>query len=221
MIPRHGHFSFEKMGLRAVLEKLRSQELLFPDQVFYVSDGQAHPETAIEMLKAPEFASKRCEVCILFGDPTGRKLFVDAVKAAFKLQSAAGGLVSTEAGELLMILRDGKWDLPKGKVEKGEALEDAAWREVVEETGISKPEMQGHAARTWHVFERKGKWRWKETDWYWMRGKGGEKLAPQLEEGITEVKWWGRNALGEALPPTYPQIEELVRQFVEREGGRK
>src|SRR5687768_2564827 len=47
---------------------------------------------------------------------------------------AAGGLVQNEKEELLMIYRKGKWDLPKGKLDKNEKLEDCALREVMEET---------------------------------------------------------------------------------------
>ena len=49
---------------------------------------------------------------------------------------AAGGLVTNENNELLMIFRRGKWDLPKGKLDKGETIEECAIREVEEETGI-------------------------------------------------------------------------------------
>src|ERR1041385_2734909 len=53
----------------------------------------------------------------------------DLKKAVFKkftLIIAAGGLVLNEKDELLIIFRRGKWDLPKGKVDKGESVEDCA-----------------------------------------------------------------------------------------------
>ena len=43
----------------------------------------------------------------------------------FKVVEAAGGVVSNKNGEILFIRRMGKWDLPKGKIEKGESLEQA------------------------------------------------------------------------------------------------
>ena len=49
---------------------------------------------------------------------------------------SAGGVVVNQRGNVLWILRNGHWDLPKGKVEIGEKLEEAAVREVIEETGI-------------------------------------------------------------------------------------
>lgn len=49
---------------------------------------------------------------------------------------AAGGIVTAPDGTMLLILRNGRWDLAKGKVEPGETLLQAALREVQEETGI-------------------------------------------------------------------------------------
>ena len=49
---------------------------------------------------------------------------------------AAGGIVKNEEGKTLIIFRRGFWDLPKGKVEKGEKIINAAQREVEEETGV-------------------------------------------------------------------------------------
>jgi 8-oxo-dGTP pyrophosphatase MutT (NUDIX family) len=53
-----------------------------------------------------------------------------------QLIEAAGGLVLNERGNLLMIFRRGKWDLPKGKRDAGESIETCAVREVEEETGL-------------------------------------------------------------------------------------
>lgn len=49
----------------------------------------------------------------------------------------AGGVVLNAKGEMALVLqRNGVWSLPKGKIEEGEAREDAARREIAEETGI-------------------------------------------------------------------------------------
>src|SRR4051812_48020306 len=59
-----------------------------------------------------------------------------AIWKKFTIIRAAGGLVVNDGGEMLFIFRRGKWDLPKGKLEEGEDLEECAVREVEEETGL-------------------------------------------------------------------------------------
>jgi 8-oxo-dGTP pyrophosphatase MutT (NUDIX family) len=49
---------------------------------------------------------------------------------------AGGGIVVNEQNEVLLIYRRGKWDLPKGKLDDGETIEECALREVKEETGL-------------------------------------------------------------------------------------
>ena len=66
---------------------------------------------------------------------TSWKLF----QSQFKVVEAAGGIVLNAKDEVLMIHRLGQWDLPKGKVDMGETIEQAATREVSEECGIEEP----------------------------------------------------------------------------------
>ena len=61
------------------------------------------------------------------------KLLLASFSASFKSIHAAGGLVRNIKGQYLFIFRNGKWDLPKGKIEKGEGIKSAAIREVEEE----------------------------------------------------------------------------------------
>ncbi len=75
-------------------------------------------------------------------------------KAFFKLfkpVTAAGGLVENEKGEVLLIFRRGKWDLPKGKLDPGETIEQCAVREVEEETGLKNIELKKsrHPRKVW------------------------------------------------------------------------
>jgi len=51
-----------------------------------------------------------------------------------------------------MIFRRGKWDLPKGKLDKGETLEQCAVREVREETGLKKIKLQSPLMTTYHTY---------------------------------------------------------------------
>ena len=110
-------------------------------------------------------------------------------KKQFLFIEAAGGLVRNENKELLTIFRNGVWDLPKGKVEKGELIEEAAVREVEEETGVK---IHKHYAdsiqKVYHVYSLKKKLVLKETSWFIMSAKS-MILIPQREEGITKVCW--------------------------------
>lgn len=127
-------------------------------------------------------------------------------KKSFKEVIAAGGLVRNKKHEVLFIHRNNKWDLPKGKVEKNERLEDAAVREVCEETGLPEVMLGPHRAITYHIFRRRGEMRLKTTYWYEMRSDFKGELKPQLEEGITEVVWLGEQEQRVALRHSYKNI---------------
>src|SRR5690554_3653438 len=70
---------------------------------------------------------------------------------SFQMIKAAGGFVKNNEGLLLFIYRLGKWDLPKGKVEEGESVEEAAIREVEEECGLKGLEIEHKVANTYHI----------------------------------------------------------------------
>src|SRR5690606_9465193 len=102
--------------------------------------------------------------------------------------TAAGGLVYNEKNELLLILRQGKWDLPKGKVDKGETVEEGAVREVMEECGINGLDLGDFLLKTYHTYFLEGQRVLKTTHWFKMRTTYYSAMAPQLEENITELK---------------------------------
>ncbi len=126
---------------------------------------------------------------------------------------AAGGLVTNEKGELLMIFRRGKWDLPKGKLDKGESIEACAVREVMEETGISGITLGGLIDTGFHEYFDT----WlqeeviKETHWYAMTAHS-QPLVPQTEEDITDIKWVAGPELRNCLAASYPNIVEVVQK---------
>jgi 8-oxo-dGTP pyrophosphatase MutT (NUDIX family) len=130
-------------------------------------------------------------------------------KKTFKEVIAAGGLVRNKKHEVLFIYRNNKWDLPKGKVEKNEGLEEAAVREVCEETGLPDVILGPQRAITYHIFRRRGELRLKTTFWYEMRSDFKGKLEPQLDEGITEVVWLGDAEQRVALRHSYKNIVGL------------
>ena len=129
--------------------------------------------------------------------------------ATYRNIDAAGGLV-TRKDELLFIKRFGKWDLPKGKVEKGESFEAAAVREVEEECGEwASPKKI--IATTYHTYQFQGAMALKHSHWYQMETSFQGTPKPQLEEGITEVRWFGKNELPEVMANTYASIASLLQ----------
>jgi 8-oxo-dGTP pyrophosphatase MutT (NUDIX family) len=118
-----------------------------------------------------------------------KKLKKDFV-GLFKVVEAGGGVVVNERNQILMIHRRGHWDLPKGKLESGEKLKEAAIREVIEETGIDSVKIIGKKiTKTYHSFvNRKGVRCIKLSHWYLMSGKH-QVLKPQTEEDIDECRW--------------------------------
>jgi 8-oxo-dGTP pyrophosphatase MutT (NUDIX family) len=124
--------------------------------------------------------------------------------------AAAGGLVQNDQGQLLFIKRLGKWDLPKGKVEKGEDIKTAAIREVEEECGIGNLKISKSLPSTFHMYELKGEVVFKETFWFAMQTDFQKELTPQTEEDITEVCWVDPQQMEEQLKNTYPSIRELL-----------
>ena len=127
---------------------------------------------------------------------------------------AAGGLVQNSEGKFLFIFRRGKWDLPKGKVDKHERVETAAIREVEEECGIKELEIIHPITITIHPYEQKGKKILKETHWFFMKTKWEGALVPQQEEDITEAVWAGEKEIENFLNNTYDTIREVVQKGI-------
>ena len=133
----------------------------------------------------------------------------------FTIMCAAGGIVTNAAGDLLMIYRYGKWDLPKGKQAPGESLRETALREVAEETGVSGLEILGdHFATTFHCYRFQGKSVLKVTSWFRMTACCGSSLQPQTEEGIEKTEWVSRETLATYLEASYASIGLLIRRKI-------
>jgi 8-oxo-dGTP pyrophosphatase MutT (NUDIX family) len=128
----------------------------------------------------------------------------------FILIQAGGGLVSNDKDEYLFIYRRDKWDLPKGKLDPGETIEQCAVREVREETGLKEVELQSPLLVTWHTYDEAGKHFLKESHWYTMRVTGSPDMKPQAEEQITELKWIGPDKWSEIKHNTYPSIIDVL-----------
>lgn len=136
---------------------------------------------------------------------------VDELKKDYTIIKAAGGLVLNE-GEVLMIWRLKKWDLPKGKLDKGEKPKATAVREVEEECNI-KVKIGKKICHTWHTYKQNGKRILKKTYWYRMYCVDDSDMKPQLEENIEEIKWMNETELREALYNTYPSVRDVFRHY--------
>jgi 8-oxo-dGTP pyrophosphatase MutT (NUDIX family) len=132
----------------------------------------------------------------------------------FKKICAAGGIVKNDNGEYLFIKRFGLWDLPKGKLNKHESIEQGALREVTEETGLTNLSMKKQLSCSYHIYkDRAGLEILKETFWFEMYCEGYQILIPQTEEGITEVKWFDEATLFIPLNETYESLKHLWEQY--------
>ena len=122
---------------------------------------------------------------------------------------AAGGVVTKKKGKVLFIYRNDKWDLPKGKLDKGETIEECALREVEEETGVKGLKIVNVLQTTYHIFKRNGVYKLKEVHWYAMKTSYKGKLKGQKSEGIEKVKWKGPKKIAIALQNSYRNIKIL------------
>lgn len=136
-------------------------------------------------------------------------------KKLFRIIEAAGGIVNKPNGDTLFIRRLGKWDLPKGKMEKGESREESAIREIEEETNLQNVELRDFINTTYHIYiERNGDRVLKHTHWFEMFFDGEDTSKPQLEEGITEVAWKNTTQIeNEVFPNTFQNIKLIINEF--------
>lgn len=138
------------------------------------------------------------------------KQILKKIKEKIPVQKAGGGLVYNSKGEILFILRSGKWDLPKGGIEKNEEMEETAIREVEEETGVNGLEIVRKLPKTYHIFKRNGKYKLKITTWYEMKTDFDGVPVGQLEEGIEKAVWLNKEQIREAMNNSYENIKLLI-----------
>ncbi|MBR3427398.1 MAG: NUDIX domain-containing protein [Bacteroidales bacterium] len=132
-----------------------------------------------------------------------------ALNETFRMAPAAGGIIMKD-GIFVSIVRKGIPDLPKGHIEKGETPEAAALREVEEETGIGNLKIVKALPITWHCYVEHEEWTLKPTYWYLMSTSENIQPKPQTEEGITEIKLTGNEAIEDFLRNTYRSTSEIL-----------
>ena len=182
-----------------------------PDFIF----KKPKEEQIKEALKVSKKATKPLKI-LLLGNPDK---ILKKVVSEFKYQIAAGGIVENTNGKILLMKRLGKWDLPKGKLDKGETIEECALREIEEETGAADLSVKSSFAETYHTYYRNEKWVIKHTHWYIVKCDDPSKLSPQFEEDIEQVAWVDFDTIDVLKIDTYPAIRRLLKLYRRRLKG--
>ncbi|MDR0418686.1 MAG: NUDIX domain-containing protein [Prevotellaceae bacterium] len=131
--------------------------------------------------------------------------------AKYAIVEAAGGLVQNPKGEVLMIFRQGFWDLPKGKLESCETTDRCAIREVEEECSITGIKIQRLLTTTYHIYKQNDIKYLKKTHWYLMNCDNSNTPTPQAEEGIEIAEWSNPDKVKENLKHSYNSIGEVFK----------
>jgi 8-oxo-dGTP pyrophosphatase MutT (NUDIX family) len=140
------------------------------------------------------------------------KSLKDELHQLYTPVDAGGGIVLNETGDVLMIYRRGKWDLPKGKRDAGEDILQCALREVSEETGLQHLKAGTKICDTYHIYAQNKENLLKCTTWYNMTASVKETLVPQKEENILEARWVTPDSLPSIALKSYEAIREVLVQ---------
>ena len=105
-----------------------------------------------------------------------------------------------------------KWDLPKGKLDKGETIKQCAKREVEEETKV-KVSCGKKILSTWHTYTKNKKFILKKTTWYMMESIDDSKMKPQKKEKIEKVEWMKKSSVDDILLNSYKTLNYLMKNY--------
>ena len=185
-----------------------------PDEWIFRYESPRQLEAAFLQFEAtPHF--KALTVIDPDKNPDGPSPAEAAFMDLFKRIDAAGGLVTNEKGDLLFIQRLGRWDLPKGKMDKGETPLQTAVREIMEECNVHlNPDDCSFLEHTYHTYVLKEKKIFKRTHWFLCHHKHSDKLIPQTEENIEKVEWVNREQWNELKENSYPSIVQVVQKYL-------
>ncbi len=84
----------------------------------------------------------------------------------------------------------GVWTFPKGQVEEGEALEQAALREVGEEVGLTAVQVEAEVGITRHRFSRGVDICNKTVHWFLMEAPPDAEVTPVRAERVRDAGWF-------------------------------
>jgi ADP-ribose pyrophosphatase YjhB (NUDIX family) len=201
-----------------------NRKIYFNDKFieFTGTDLQSSQNQGFKFFESLENEKKLKDIVDEFLDPTRTNSItvsnmpfskvLKQLKKYFYYIEAAGGFIEKE-NEFLFIRRHGRWDLPKGKLEKGETIEHAAIRECEEECSVKGLKIVKQLPSTFHIYEYKKGHALKQSFWFYMLTDYSEKLIPQTEESITEVRWCKRPEIETTiLKDTYYTIADVTRE---------
>ena len=143
------------------------------------------------------------------------KYVLKQVKKMFKIIKAGGGVVKNNNDQILFIYRLKKWDLPKGKLDKGETIRECAKREVEEETKV-KVNLKQKIISTWHTYTRNKKFILKKTTWFKMDCVDDSKMKPQKKEKIEKVEWMNNSTIKEILLNSYKTLNHVMIEYYKK-----
>lgn len=152
-----------------------------------------------------------CKSMWMDGDAKG---LWNKFKSMFVKVEAAGGLVKNNKGDYLLIYRKGKWDLPKGKLEKKESFENAALREVEEECSVSGLKIVEPLIKTYHIYEDEGWFMLKHSHWFSMTTDTTKDPVPEKAEGIEKAIWAKPEQIKNYMEDMHPNIRNVLGEFV-------
>jgi len=142
-------------------------------------------------------------------------------KAYFTTVYAAGGLVVKDDDTFLLIYRNRHWDLPKGRMEEGEEIEETAIREVEEECGISALKIIKPLQKSYHIYYEDKRNKLKITYWFLMSTTYNKSLTPQKEEGITKAVFIPQKEVATLYTKMYLSIAHIITEYIASKKSKK
>ncbi|MCF8230819.1 MAG: NUDIX domain-containing protein [Bacteroidales bacterium] len=189
-----------------------SHTVISPEEGDLVANPEAQPQLKNIVF---DFLTSKSHNRAIFYHPNPARL-MELFSGLFTPVSAAGGIVRDKEENVLFIFRNGLWDLPKGKVDEGEKADEAAIREVKEETGLVNVAIQQLIKPTFHIYYRNATYNLKTTYWYEMEAPAVQKLKPQTEEGIEKIVWVNKRNAPAYANQSYKSIHDLMEFYFQR-----
>ena len=178
-----------------------------PETIFIDELSPAAIKTMLHELEQPDYYTG----VFLHQDV---KALLTAFKSQLNVIPASGGLVHTAQNDLLLIFRLGRWDLPKGKLDEGESLEDCAIREIEEETGAKGLSVERALQVTYHTYHQNGKNNLKESHWFLVKAAAKTPLTPQTDENVEKCIWVPIEKIQPYIDGSFATVADVLKQGV-------